>query len=367
LSRSKAFAGLPGVFADALPDTFGNAVIARYFAEKGTPDAALSPIQKLLYIGTRAMGALEFEKMLEGPHTAAIEEALEVAQLVKEARRIIEGDTAVAIPEIMQVGGSAGGARAKALILWNRRLERVRSGFATASPGDEAWMIKFDGVADSAGGSSIRENVRPGPWGRIEYAYSKIARAAGIEMAESHLLHDRTFAHFMTKRFDVDNGARLHMHSLGGLRELDYNISGLCSYEEYFRTIRELGLQQPDVAEGFRRMVFNLAMKNQDDHVKNFSFLMSPNGKWRLAPAFDLCASYGSEWTRTHQMTVNGKNDGFARADLLAVGSLMDLPEDGSRIIDEVMSAADTWKREAKSAKVPKAHVDEIEAVRRRF
>lgn len=367
LSRSRAFAGLPGVFADALPDTFGNAVIARYFAERGTPDAALSPIQKLLYIGTRAMGGLEFEKMLEGPQTAAIEEALQVAQLVKEARRIIEGDAAVAVPEIMQVGGSAGGARAKALILWNRELGRVRSGFATPAPGDEAWMIKFDGVADSAGGPSVHENVRPGPWGRIEYAYSAIARRAGIEMSDTHLLHDRSFAHFMTKRFDVVQGARLHLHSLGGLRNLDYNIRGLCSYEEYFRTIRELGMQQPAVAEGFRRMVFNLAMKNQDDHVKNFSFLMSPDGRWRLAPAFDLCASYGSEWTRTHQMTVNGKDDGFARADLLEVGALMDLPENGARLIAEVMSAADTWKREAKSAGVPKKFVDEIESVRRRF
>ena len=367
LNRSKAFAGLPGVFADALPDTFGNAVIERYFREKGMPKAALSPIQKLLYMGTRALGALEFHKMLDGPHTAAIDEALVVAQLVKEARRLIEGDPAAVIPEMMQIGGSAGGARAKALILWDRTTNRVRSGFAKPAAGDEPWIIKFDGVADSGGGSSIRENPRPGTWGRVEYAYSKIARTAGITMAETHLFRDRSFAHFMTKRFDVEDGTRLHMHSLGGMLEIDYNLRGACSYEEYFRTVRSLGLGQPDVAQAFCRMVFNFALRNQDDHVKNFAFLMAPAGKWRLAPAFDLCASFGSEWTRTHQMSVNGKDDEVTRDDLLHVGTAMDLPHGGAHIIDEVADAADGWTREAAAAQVPKTFIRELDRLRRRF
>lgn len=366
LLRQKAFAGLPGVLADSLPDAFGNAVIRRYFEERGTPDAALSPVQRLLYMGSRAMGALEFEPTLGRPNDA-IEAALEVAGLVDEARRVIEGDTSVAVPEMMQVGASAGGARAKALILWDQRANRVRSAFAAPQPGEEPWLIKFDGVTEGTGGPEVREDVRPGPFGRIEYVYAQMAHKAGITMAETFLLRDRAYAHFMTKRFDRDGARRLHMHSFGGLDHVDYNVRGARAYEDYFRTVRALGLGQPAIDEAFRRMVFNVAAVNQDDHVKNFAFLMTSDGRWQLSPAFDVTFAKGNEWTRTHQMTVNGKDDGITREDLLEVGRKMDVAKDGAAIIAEVDAALDLWPAAAKNADVPPEWTRRIGGLFHRF
>jgi len=349
LQRMTGFAGLPGVLADCLPDAFGNAVIRRYFEQRGTPDAALSPVQRLLYVGSRAMGALEFSPALAVPAGEATETALEVARLVEEARRVIEGDATVAVPEMMQVGGSAGGARAKALILWDRNHNRVRSAFAPRSEPEEHWLIKFDGVSGNVGGHALTKEFVPGPYGRTEYAYSRMAKAAGIDMAETRLLFERDFAHFMTRRFDRDGDERVHLHSLGGMLHVDYNIPQALSYEEYFRLIRRLGLQQGDIEQAFRRLVFNVVARNQDDHVKNFAFLMGRDGRWRLSPAFDMTWAHGSAWTARHQMTVNGKSDAFARADLLAIGDAFDLPERGEKLIQHVEQAVHSWDTEARA------------------
>ena len=202
------------------------------------------------------------------------------------------------------------------------------------SPAIEQWLIKFDGVTEGRGGPAVKEDIRPGPFGRIEYAYSRMARAAGIDVPETHLLREREYAHFMVRRFDrgVDDPvSRIHLHSLGGLQHVDYNLRGAFSYEEYFRTLRLLQLGQPAVDEAFRRMAFNLAAANQDDHVKNFAFLMTSEGKWHLSPAYDLTFAKGNAWTRTHQMTLNGKDDGFVRADLIDVGRTMDVLSRRSR------------------------------------
>lgn len=360
LARSEAFQGLPGVLADALPDAFGNAVIRRYFEARGQPGAALGPVQRLLYLGTRAMGALEFHPPLHGRRVRATEEALEVAALVEQARRVIEGDTAVAVPEMMQVGASAGGARAKALIFWNREGRQVRSAFAKPQPGDEPWMIKFDGVSAGHGGHALSGEFRPGPWCRIEYAYSLMARAAGIAMAETHLLREREFAHFMTRRFDRVGDQRLHLHSLGGLLHADYNVRQLVSYEAWFRAIRALGLGQPVVEEAFRRMVFNVAARNQDDHVKNIAFLMHPDGTWHLAPAFDLTWATAGRWAATHQMTARGKDDQFTREDLLAIGAAFDVRRDGQEIIDAVVESLDLWPGAAKEAGINAEVIAEV-------
>lgn len=369
LQRSDAFAGLPGVLADCLPDAFGNAVIRRYFEQRGTPAAALSPVQKLLYVGHRAMGALEFSPPLEGRSTRDSDEALQIARLVQEARRIIEGDTSVAVPEMMHVGASAGGARAKALILWNRGHDRVKSAFAPLRAGDEPWIIKFDGVTGGAGGHAMVKQFVPGPFGRIEYAYSQMATAAGIDMSECHLLRDRAFAHFMTRRFDRggDGASRIHMHSLGGMRHADYNVRQILSYEDYFRTIRRLGMGQPAVDQAFRRMVFNIAARNQDDHVKNVAFLMGADGVWRLAPAFDVTWAYGGHWSITHQMTARGKDDDFTREDLLAVGRAFDVPRDGAQILAEVDASLGLWEPEAKDAGLDRAWIRRIGGLFRHF
>ncbi|HEY0929766.1 MAG TPA: type II toxin-antitoxin system HipA family toxin [Gemmatimonas sp.] len=392
LARSDAFLGLPGVLADSLPDAYGNAVIRRYFEQRGRAQDAMSPVQRLLYIGQRAMGALEFTPPIESMQTDATREALEVSTLVEQARRVIEGDTSIAIPEMMQVGATAGGARAKALILWHRGNGRVRSGFAPVSSGDEHWMIKFDGVAIGEGGHSVTRDFRPQPYGRIEFAYAQMARRAGIEMSETHLLREREFAHFMTRRFDrVQRGvslatiaeqdtpitqlaasgpeptARLHMHTLGGLEHADYNVRQILSYEDWFRTILALQLGQQAVDQAYRRMVFNLAARNQDDHVKNIAFLMDERGHWSLAPAYDLTWAVGGAWTRTHQMTVRGKDDHFTRDDLLVVGKTFDVPEAGARIIDDVEEGLAAWESAAKSVDLGRTDIDERARLFRHF
>lgn len=371
LARKPAFAGLPGVFADALPDQFGNAVIRRYFEARGQPDDALSPLQRLLYIGDRAMGALEFRPPLDpGPGT---EEALEVRELVDQARRVIEGDVSVAVPEIMQVGGSAGGARAKALILWNRGAGQVRSGFASPQPGDEPWLIKFDGVTREAAGQGMVTAGGPGPWGRIEYAYSCMAREAGIEMPETHLFRDGDRAHFMVRRFDrapdeaTGSFRRFHFHSLGGLQHVDFNDRYVFSYEGWFDTMRAIGLGQRSVNEAFRRMVFAVATVNFDDHVKNFGFLMNPAGRWRLAPAYDVTYAENDAWTRQHQMSVNGKFQAISRRDLLEVGEMFDVPKGGREVVEQVAGEVGDWRRHARGAGMPCEMVEWIESRLRRM
>ena len=371
LQRSPAFEGLPGVLADSLPDAFGNAIIARYFRDQGRPAAALSPVQKLLYIGQRAMGALEFHPARDGARNSATSEALEIASLVEQARHVVQGDTTVAIPEIMQVGASAGGARAKALIRWNRATNEVRSGFAPARADYEPWLIKFDGVSGTSGGHDLSREFRPSAYGRIEYAYSRMARTAGIDMAETFLLRERDFAHFMTRRFDrvpePEGELRLHMHTLGGMLHVDYNNRQAASYEDLFRTIRALRLGQPWVNEAYRRMVFNLMARNQDDHVKNIAFLMHPDGRWRLAPAYDMTWAVGGQWAQSHQMTVAGKGDHFSREDLLDIGAKFDIPHDGAALIADVSAALDTWPDEARAVDLDASLITQMQREFRRF
>ncbi len=348
LARLEAFEGLPGVFADALPDRFGNAIIRKYFADQGRPDTAMSPVQKLLYIGSRAMGALEFRPPLRIPRKLREDEALEVASLVEAARRVVEGRTEVAVPEIIRLGSSAGGARAKAVILWNRLKNEVRSAFAPAQPGDDHWLIKFDGVGELGDPDPSSQ-----PYNRIEYAYSRLARAAGIEMADTHLLEERNLAHFMTRRFDRSRGRRLHLHTLGGMEHVDYNVPGLHSYEQYLRRVLALGLGYPALEQAFRRACFNLLAVNQDDHVKNFAFLMDERGRWRLSPAYDLTFVRGRGLTRRHQMSFAGKRDGFTADDLLAVGARFGLDRGGRDIVQEVGDTLASWGDVARAAGVP--------------
>ena len=360
LSRLEAFEGLPGVLADSLPDRFGNAIIEKYFAERGRAGERLGAVQKLLYVGSRAMGALQYQPAEKIPRKEREDEALEVAGLVEAARRVVEGDTEVAIPEIMRLGSSAGGARAKAIILWNSESEQVRSAFAPQRAGDEEWMIKFDGVGEIG-----NPNPKPQVFNRIEYAYSRLAVEAGIEMAETRLMEERDFAHFMTRRFDrTENGGRLHLHTLGGMEHTDYNAPGLYSYEQYFRLVLALDLGYPALEQAYRRACFNLLAVNQDDHVKNFSFLMDDGGLWRLSPAYDLTFVRGRNFTRDHQMTFAGKRNDFTLRDLVEVGARFDLKRDGRDIVDEIAEALQHWPDFARAAGVPN---DKTEAIGGQF
>lgn len=365
LYRSDAFMGLPGVLADALPDRFGNAVIRRYFEQQGRPKAALSPVQRLLYVGDRAMGALRFRPAIHLPGDARQEEALEVAELVRDARKVVDGTPDVAVPEMMQIGASAGGARAKAVILWNEDAGRVRSSFAPPEDGDEHWLIKFDGVADVELETRDKRAHRGSPHNRVEVAYHRLAVACGIEMAPCRLLEHDGLAHFMTRRFDRNVATPPHMHTLGGLTHVDYNLPGLYSYEELFRLVLQLTGADGAVEAAFRRAVFNVLAVNQDDHVKNTSFLLTRDGEWSLAPAYDLTHARGEGFTRAHQMSLAGKRDGFTRSDLEAVANRFGLRNRGRNIIDAVVAALDAWPREAAACGVPDAWIEAIGAQHR--
>ena len=354
LHRLEAFEGLPGVLADSLPDRFGNAVIKKYFSDRGRPYAAMSPVQKLLYIGKRAMGALEFRPPIEA-RSRREREPLEIAELVEQARIVIEGRPEISIPEMMRIGASAGGARAKALILWNKSTGKIRSGFARPETGDEHWMIKFDGVGELGHPDST-----PKPYNRIEYVYSQLAQEAGIEIPETTLLEENKNGHLLVKRFDRDGTSRKHLHSLGGMHHVDFNEPGLFSYEQFLRTILTLNMDYPVLEEAFRRSVFNIVAVNQDDHVKNFSFLMTEDGRWSLSPAYDLTYSRGAGYTRHHQMSLNGKRDDYSKTDLLALGGKMGINRDGKDILEEVVEVMSRWPRYASDVDIPYDKIDLI-------
>lgn len=354
-----AFHGLPGLLADSLPDRFGNALLDAWLATQGRTSDSFSAIERLCYTGTRGMGALEYAPVL-GPNPRR-STTIDVDALVRLASDILtrhhdlaghlhQGGHDQALADILSIGTSAGGARAKAVIAWNRETNEVRSGQVSAGPGFTCWLLKFDGVE----GNRDRELEDPQGYGAIEYAYALMAQAAGITMMECRLLEEHGRRHFMTRRFDrLDAGGKLHMLSLGALAHFDYNQAGAYAYEQAFQVIRRLALPMAQVEEQFRRMLFNIVARNQDDHVKNIAFLMDKSGTWTLAPAFDITYSYNPSgaWTATHQMTVNGKRDGFTITDVRAVAKTAGLKQGrGDALLDEVMVAVQRWPEFADDA-----------------
>ncbi len=350
----RTYLGLPGMLADALPDKYGRSVIDAWLARQGRDPLSFSPVERLCYTASRAMGALEFAPALTKRKEKA--QPVEIAELVALAQNVVNqrhdlavqlgaADDADALSEILSVGTSAGGARPKAIIAINEQ-GHVLSGQAKVPSNYQHWILKFDGVTDL-------ELGEPAEYGRIEYAYYQMARLAGIDMMECRLLEENSRAHFMTRRFDRVDGRKLHMQSLCGIAHFDFNEAGLYSYEQAFSVMRKLRLTKKDAAEQFRRMVFNVAAKNLDDHTKNISFLMDEDGHWTLSPAFDLTYAHNPAglWTNQHQMSINGKRDNLKRDDLLAVGNSISLSKPG-KIIDEVVSAVAEWPGLAKGAGV---------------
>ena len=364
-----AFHGLPGLLADSLPDRFGNALIDAWLATQGRTADSFNAVERLCYTGARGMGALEFVPTLgPGPQRAT---TIEIDALVRLASdvltqrsalhsRLADGDQEKALNDILRVGTSAGGARAKAVIAWHPQTGEVRSGQVTAGDGFEYWLLKFDGVA----GNKDKELDDPKGYGAIEYAYHLMAKAAGIEMAECRLLEENGRRHFMAKRFDrLPGGGKVHMQSLGALAHFDYNLAGAYSYEQALLVIRQLQLPMVDIEQQFRRMVFNIVARNQDDHVKNIAFLMNQRGQWALAPAFDLTYSYNPSgtWTARHQMTLNGKRDGFTLADFKQCAHTAMMKRGRSdRIVAEVTAAVARWPEFAAAANVAEGWRDTI-------
>ncbi len=361
--RRETFYGLPGMLADSLPDKYGNLIIDKWLASQGRQSEDFSPIERLCYMGKRGMGALEFEPVIVGNMGKSVpvevEELVKLAQMVTNSKRLLETDLhakpSQAILDILRVGTSAGGARAKAVVAWNRESNKMRSGQVDAPKGFSHWLIKFDGVSDLELGESAG-------YGRIEYAYYKMAVDAGIEMSESELIEENSRAHFITKRFDrTDGNEKLHMQSLCGIAHYDYNLPGAYSYEQAFEVMRRLRLNYAQACQMFHRMVFNIVARNQDDHTKNIGFLMDKTGKWKLSPAFDVTFSCcpGGKWTNTHQMSANGKRDEFTRRDLLEFAETVDIKK-AAEIIDKIVEIVSNWNIYAKQAGLSKQKIRQI-------
>ncbi len=356
LNRS-TFQGLPGLLADSLPDHFGNTLINQWLARQGRSPEDFSPVERLCYMGTRAMGALEFAPALMGK--AKDNPPLEVEELVALANEIMQskGELSAnfmkgrekALDMILRVGTSAGGARAKAVIAFNPVTEEVRSGQLDMPSGFEPWLLKFDGVSDN-------QFNQPQGYGRIEYAYYRMAKSAGVEMEDCRLLPDREGrAHFMTRRFDRSAGnEKMHMQSLCGLGHYDFNQAGAYGYEAAFEMMRILGMGYDRFTQLYRRMVFNVLARNQDDHTRNLSFLMDRNGVWDLAPAYDVMWSYDpkSKWVSRYQMSINGRLDAFTVEDLLAVAENAGVKK-AKDILHKVGEAVAHWPDFAAEASVP--------------
>lgn len=357
-----AFHRLPGMLADALPDDFGNALIDAWMATHGVARDAITTLDRLAYMGRRGMGALEF-RPARGAHAESAA-PIRMQQLVEEARRSIHADLGddaeaqAALANIIRVGTSAGGARAKAVVAWNAETNELRSGQFDVEPGFAHWLLKFDGVGPD------HELGRSQHYGRREYAYHRMATAAGIAMSPSRLMEENGRAHFMTKRFDRDGNAKVHLQTLCALQHMNYRQRGTHAYESLFLAADRLRLGEGAMRQAFLRMAFNVAAKNHDDHSKNFAFLLPEGGPWQLAPAYDVTHAYNpqGEWTRQHLMSVNGKFDGITADDLMVVASRFSVV-DARGAIAEVNAAVARWAEFAEEAGLPGAEQKEIAAL----
>ena len=356
----ETFLGLPGLFADSLPDAYGKALLDRWLASNGRNFA--NPVERLCYQGRRSMGALEFEPAnndyLETSTNIEIDSLVTTAREVlnqKEAFSTNLSDTKEALINIIKVGTSAGGQRAKAIIAYNDTTKEVRSGQIDAPDGFEHWLLKLDGVTNSELGD-------PQHFGKIEYIYHLLAKEAGIDMAECRLLEENGRAHFMTKRFDRHYNHKIHMQTLCGIAHYDYKMLRAYSYEQAFQVMRRLRLPYNQAEEMYRRMVFNVVARNQDDHTKNISFLMNRTGKWSLSPAYDVSWAYNpqGDWTSKHQMSINNKWDDITREDLIQVAKNMNIKR-YNEIIEQVVDAVSRWRKFATEYEIPKETIFQIE------
>ncbi len=354
-SKEDTFKGLPGLLADSLPDKYGNKLIDKWLAQNGLPANSMNPVEKLCFIGSRGIGALEFEpaQMKAGKNTFAIE----ISGLVGIAQKMLsdrEGfetnlnkEEQRAMLDILKVGTSAGGARPKALIAYNRKTGDIRSGQTKVPKGYEHWLIKLDGVSGVQFGESHG-------WGRVEYAYFLMAKACKIDMMDCELLEENKRAHFMTKRFDRDeNNTKHHIQTLCGIQHFDYNDLYVYSYEQVFQTMRQLKLKYPEAEQMFRRMVFNVLATNYDDHTKNFSFRLKKDRHWELTPAYDVCYSYdpANHWVNQQTLSINGKHTGISMTDLMVIARANNIKK-GESIIHEINAVIKNWPDFAGKAKV---------------
>jgi len=348
---------LAGVFSDSLPDRFGNQIIDKYYEDKGLHAEKLNMLQRLAYVGSNAMGALEYRPSVT---TDEMKEALEIKHLVDEARQILQGEIKTTIHEIMEAGGSAGGARAKAIIQWDKNTNDIISGRHEPKKGYEQYIIKFDGVSS---------NKSSEDYTKIEYIYMQIAKLCELNVADVSLMHDREYAHLLVKRFDRVDKKKVHMHSLCGMTHTDFNIPGIYSYEAYLNTVKQVVNDYHASIGAYAHMIFNIIASNQDDHTKNFSFLMDEQGKWDISPIYDLTYSHGTGYTSKHQMRVNGKQSDFTLEDLLQVARKSDIKiSDAKLIIEHIQTIFyENFEKMANELEVDKERIKRILGYCRRF
>lgn len=358
----RSFYSLPGLLADSLPDKYGNRLINIWLAHTGRLPEQFNAVDRLCYTGARAMGALEFEPSIGIKDVQ--DKQLEVQQLVELASmafakketlktKLNQAGGEQALLDILSVGTSAGGARAKAVIAYDSTTGKVRSGQLNLPSGFEHWLIKFDGV-EFNGDWGVAD---PAGYGLLEYSYYQMARQCGIEMMESQLFSENGRSHFMTKRFDRDSkGNKKFMQTLGAIAHYDYWDSGNYSYEQVLMTMKQLKMSQSDIQEQYRRAIFNVVACNQDDHVKNITFLMDRRGNWNLSPAYDLCHAEGSDFTKNHQLSINGKTNDFNLNDIKQLADYAGLPRGRWKLIlEETVDCFADWHKLADELVLPEA------------
>lgn len=358
------FHNLPYLLSDSMPDDFGNMMMKEWLKQKKISINDINPVDRLTYVGTRGMGALEYKPI---NHKEDDSYDINIAELLNVAKKVLEGKEETfynnidkdSLTDILRIGTSVGGARAKALIAIktdsNNKIIEIRPGDIIQPEGYSYWLLKIDGANEKTLGEGVG-------LGKIEYAYYKMALKAGIEMSESHLYEENDRFHFMTKRFDrTNNGEKIHMQTLGALAGIDYKVQRASNYETLFRIMKMLQLPYNQLEQQYRRALFNVIARNHDDHVKNFSFLMDMEGKWRISPAYDLTYQYkeGGTWTNVHQSSINGKFDNFTKNDLLSFGKNFGVKNTNS-ILEEVIEAVSQWSQIAKELDIPKKEIEKI-------
>lgn len=363
LRTVQTFRGLPGLLADVLPDDYGNQLINSWLAKNGRPENSMNPVELLCFIGTRGMGALEFEpaplKASKRAFDIEIDSLIGISQKILNKREGFEAnlneDEQQAMLDILKVGTSAGGARPKAIIAYNEKTGQVKSGQTTAPKGFEHWLIKLDTVSDTQFGESTG-------YGRVEMSYYLMAKACGIDMMECRLMEENGRAHFMTKRFDREDGdVKHHIQTLCAMQHYDFKQITSYSYEQLFQTMRLLQLPYPQAEQLYRRMVFNVIARNCDDHTKNFAFRLIQNERWELTPAYDICFAYrpGSEWVSQHNLSINGKRKDITLDDLLAVAKAMNIKK-ATVIVNQISETVKKWYEFAEEVNVEKSIKEQI-------
>ncbi len=362
----KTFLGLPGLLADSLPDKFGTSILADWLATNGKTIDEFGPVERLLYIGTRGLGALEFFPSYIKKETST---NIYLDKIVDLCNEVLNSDKHLGAKEmdlrnLIKVGTSAGGARAKAIVAYNRSLDKFKSGQIDAGEGYDYYILKFDGITKNKDKDKIDSIYAT----RIEYAYYLMAINSGINMSKSELLIRDNKYHFMTKRFDryIDNLGKMkkiHMQSLCAINHLPFDKTRIFGYEQTVQIMKKMNITQSDIEQFFRRMVFNIMARNQDDHVKNISFLMDKNGNWSLSPAYDITYMYDptGKWTNEHQMLVNGKSSDINLNDIISAGKNMNISDiKMKKIIEEVKNEINKFDLYASKAYLPKEIIDEI-------